>query len=372
MRSSHWLQHERPERAGFRMRDIFTHLKDWASKGQRIALATVVKTWGSSPRAVGSKMVVNERGEMAGSVSGGCVEGAVVREALALFQEDRPKLLHYGVTDGTAWDVGLACGGEIDILLQRFPAPQETWGAVLISEIEQALSQRQCLSLAMLFEGPQACLGLRQILRSSGERHSTLPDVLQLKLDPHMRAAMDASNPGMVRFEFEGQPLKAFIDVYVPDTTLVIIGAVHIAVILAALAKRIGYRVVIIDPRSAFATRARFPEADEILRVWPVEGLEKVSINQTTAIAILSHDPKLDDPALGAALPSKAFYVGALGSQKTQAARRVRLLEMGVESAALDRLRGPIGLDLGGRHPAEISLGILAEIVAVRHAASQI
>lgn len=352
------------------MQDVFSTIKDWESQGLMIALATVMKTWGSSPRASGSNMVINARGEMAGSVSGGCVEGAVVQEALALFPGGAPKLLHFGVADETAWEVGLACGGEIDILVQRLPAPHLAWGAELFSEIEHALTSRQSVALATIFEGPEDFLGLKSVMRSHGMRRSTLPNALQFLLDPHLQTAIREGNPLLRTIQYEGQRLEVFIDVHVPGTTLLIIGAVHIAVVLTSLAKQLGFRVIVIDPRGAFATRQRFPDADEVLQVWPVEGMEKVGIDCATAVAVLSHDPKLDDPALCAALPSEAFYVGALGSRKTQAARRERLGAEGIEPATLDRLRGPIGLDLGGRHPAEIALGILAEIIAVRHGTS--
>jgi xanthine dehydrogenase accessory factor len=284
-------------------REILERAAAWSEAGQRVALATVVSTWGSSPRPPGSQLAVSERGELAGSVSGGCVEAAVAQEALDVLRSETPRTLDFGVTAGRAWEVGLPCGGRIRVHVE--PAPRE-----LLGRLVTALAARE-----------------------PAER------VLELE---------------------DGESFRLAIE---PPVRLVIIGAVHLAQPLARMARVAGYDVTVVDPRPAFASAERFPDVT-LERAWPAEALPRVGLDARTALVALSHDRRFDDPALEAALRSKAFYVGAIGSRKTQAALRERLREAVFSEADLRRLHGPVGLDLGAMTPAEIAVEILAELVA--------
>jgi xanthine dehydrogenase accessory factor len=336
------------------MRDMLPDLDRWLEEGKGVALATVIQTWGSSPRAVGAKMAVTQAGEIAGSVSGGCVEGAVAETALEVLETRRPRLLHFGVADETAWEVGLACGGQIDV----FVNPLE---AAFYRAARLALAQEGAFAIAALLDETSHPGGGALIVRPDG----SFEGALESGQAETVQAALQALRVGRSGRAAIGEA-EVFCEVYLPAPTLVMVGGVHIAIALAALAKTMGYRTIVIDPRRAFGSAARFPNADRLIQAWPDEALAQIELNASTAVAMLTHDPKLDDPALKAALPSPAFYVGALGSRKTQLARRERLLAEGVDPALLDRLHGPIGLDIGAQTPEEIALSILAEVVAAR------
>lgn len=333
------------------MRDVLPEIERWLSDNELVALATVAQTWGSAPRAVGAKMAVTASGRMAGSVSGGCVEGAVVEESQAALQAGRAKLVHFGVADETAWEVGLACGGSIDVFVQPLdPAVFQRWREWLRAE--------RAFAAATLVKGPAAQLGQTLLVADNGETFGALPQA-----EPAARAALAAGHSTRASVE-EGE---LFIEVVWPAPVLVVVGGVHTSIALTALAKTLGYRTVVVDPRKAFGSAERFPQVDQLLQKWPDDALAEIGLTRGTAVALLTHDPKLDDPGLRVALPSPAFYVGALGSPATQAKRRARLLAEGLTAAQMDRLRGPIGLDLGGRTPEEIALAIMAEIVAARN-----
>jgi xanthine dehydrogenase accessory factor len=334
------------------MRDVLPEIERWLGEGRRVALATVVGTWGSAPRTVGSKMAVADDRRIAGSVSGGCVEGAVVEAAADVLASGRPRLLKFGVSDDTAWSVGLACGGAIEVFLE--PVVKEIFGPV-----RDALRAEKPVTLATVIRGADAEVGRKVVLFEDGETLGSRDD-----------AALDAARAALAesrsrRFAVGGREI--FADVQLPSPRMVIVGGVHIAVALVGLAKALGFRTILVDPRAAFANPKRFPRVDEIRSEWPGEALAKIGLNSGTAVAVLAHDPKLDDPALIAALASPAFYVGALGSTRTQEKRRARLLAAGVAEEALARLHAPIGLDLGGRSPEEIALSVMAEVVAARH-----
>ncbi len=351
------------------VRDILPQMKAWIDQGRQIALATVVRTWGSSPRIPGSKMAVTSTGEMAGSVSAGCVEGAVAEEAQKVLSSGRPTLLHYGVADDTALEVGLACGGEIDIFVEPLApllAPSQAGQPAAFDLIVQSIERGTPAVRLTVIRGPEGWAGRTLILRQDGVVLGTAADSLREALLLEARAALatSVSEPKTVRVA--GQEVEVFVEAQLAPPTLAIIGAVHIAIELCQLAKVLGYRVVVIDPRRAFGTRDRFPQADVVSNLWPDKALAQEGLTPASAVAVLSHDPKIDDPALLYSLPSSAFYVGALGSQRTQRLRRERLLANGLNAADLERMRAPIGIDLGGRAPAEIALSIMAEIVAVR------
>jgi xanthine dehydrogenase accessory factor len=329
-------------------------LEGWRAAGHRWTVATVIKTWGSAPRGVGGKMAVRDDGRIAGSVSGGCVEAAVVDASREVLQSGLPRLLEFGVADETAWAVGLACGGRIEIFVE----PK--------GDLDDAMAhlgrQDRAVAMVTLVRGAPDLLGRKLLVDAEGNTQGSL-GALDAAACAAAAAALTEGRSGRAALP----ECEAFIDVMLPPPTLVAVGGVHIAVVLTSLARHLGYRTVVIDPRPAFGSSERFPHVDRLVPVWPDEALGEIGLTPNTAVAVLTHDPKLDDPALRAALPSPAFYVGALGSQATQAKRRQRLLDAGLGEAEIARLRAPIGLDLGGRSPEEIALSVMAQIVAVRH-----
>jgi xanthine dehydrogenase accessory factor len=338
------------------MRDVLPEIDRWQAAGESVALATVVESWGSAPRLPGAKMAVTASGAIAGSVSGGCVEGAVVEAAREALRTGVPRLLHFGVADETAWAVGLACGGSIDV----FVAPLEA--GVYAAQHEALLADR-ALAIATVIAGPLELLGRTLMLGADGSRAGSLGGVFDTAVSDTVRLALAEGRPRRETLS----PVEIFVEVLLPAPTLVMVGGVHIAVALTALGRSLGYRTIVVDPRPGFGNEARFPHADRLISEWPDDALSALGLNTSTAVAMLTHDPKLDDPALRVALPSPAFYVGALGSKKTQARRRQRLIEAGVSPEHVDRLHAPIGLDLGGRSPEEIALAVMAEIVAARN-----
>ena len=341
------------------MRDILAAVDRWRAAGAPIAVATVVETWGSAPRAAGARMAVTSGGDIAGSVSGGCVENAVIEAARESIASGRPRLLHFGVADDTAWQVGLACGGTIEVFVEKLePSLYE----VLRAEV---LGQRS-VAAATVVRGPEALLGRRLAVLSDGSVEGAIGEGLDAIAADAARAALSSGATRRVAAG-PGDAVDLFVEVLRPPIRLVIVGAVHIAVALVALARDLGLRTAVVDPREAFANRQRFPDADRLVTLWPDRALEELPVDADSAVIVLTHDPKLDDPAIVSALAGPAFYVGALGSKRTQEKRRARLLAAGVPETQLSRLRAPIGLDLGGRSPEEIALSILAEVVRVRN-----
>ncbi len=342
------------------MKDVLNQLITWQQAGEDIALATVVQTWGSSPRGVGARMGITAGGKMTGSVSGGCVEAAVIESAQEVIRTRRPRLLHFGVADETAWEVGLACGGSIEVFVQPLD-PQR------FEALRRAIEAGQPAADVTILRGPQDLLGQGLVWAEGQDLSATLTGELLEGATQAARSALAEGQP--CRAALPGEEMEVFVDVILPAPTLVIVGGVHISIALARLAKVLGYQTVIIDPRRAFANPERFTDADRLIQAWPDEALDSLSLSHSAAVAVLTHDPKLDDPALLKALPGPAFYVGALGSKTTQARRRARLLAAGLSEAQVDRLHAPIGLDLDARSPEEIALAILAEIVAARNRA---
>ena len=345
------------------MREVLSDIDRWQAQGKSIALATVVQTWGSAPRGAGAKMALTLDGEISGSVSGGCVEGAVFQSGTQVLKTGRPQLLSFGVADETAWDVGLACGGSIRVFVK--PLDSAMYG-----EAHEAVTADRLAAVVTVVKGPDEALGRELVLREDGSLVGSLGAGLDEAAIATARTAMEAgqSQPATLS-RSDGDPLEIFVDVLLPSPTLVAVGGVHIAIALASIAKALGYRTVVVDPRRAFGSETRFPHVDQLIQDWPDDALAQIGLNRSTAVAMLTHDPKLDDPALKIALPSPAFYVGALGSQKTQAARRERLLAAGLTEAQVDRLHGPIGLDIGAKTPEEIALAVMAQIVAARNGA---
>ena len=342
------------------MHELIKDIERWFSQDKRVALATVTRTWGSSPRGVGSKMAISQDGEMSGSVSGGCVEGAVVEEALSALATGGRRHLHYGVADETAWEVGLACGGKIDINVTPLDRS--------VFEQMSRLTKNGAAFLRVLGgDGASFLPGVEMLLsqeRAWGSLHPRFDIAIANLAQPYLK---QSQSEHINWTSEEGESAELFLDIHKPLETLVMIGGVHISIALAHLANTLGYRTVIIDPRRAFGHEDRFQHVDQLLTTWPQEAFETLEIDAGTAVTMLTHDPKIDDPALQHVLRSEAFYIGALGSKKTQADRRTRLLETGFTQSEIERIHGPIGFNLGGRTPEEIALAIMAEIVAVKH-----
>jgi xanthine dehydrogenase accessory factor len=318
------------------MKELLGDLERWRSRGERIALARVVATRRSAPRPVGSKLAISAGGDLAGSFSGGCVENEVYEAAQEVLRGGEPRLLTYGISDELALSVGLPCGGEIDVWIDE-PDP-----ALLERLAEIARDDRRAVVLTDLEDASQ-----RLVL--DGE-------------DPRADELIRGGHSRVV--ELEGR--RVFADVFGPPPRLLVYGAVDTAEALCAAAGGIGWKTIVADARGRFATSERIPSADEVIVAWPEETLAQVEPDHATAIVVLTHDDKFDLPMLTAALETEAFYIGAIGARRNQERRRKRLLEAGVEEEALERLRGPAGLDIGAQTPAETAISILAEILAVR------
>ena len=357
------------------MRELLDQLDAWTADGATVGRAVVVRTFGSAPRPEGGVLLVTADGRLAGSVSGGCVEGAAADEIYRSLKDGRQRVIRYGISDEQAWDVGLACGGTIDVLVQ--PAVP---GAVELAarETAQGRSGGRAIVTLLPADAPPPTFG--QHTPGSGEPPG-LPLIVHddVHLDGTLgdptadaalvKAALDLLAHGTSRtIEVGGR--QAFIESFPVRPRLVVVGAVEVSRTLVRLAQELGYETVVIDGRSAFATPARFPDVDRLIVGWPDEVADEIGLGPADAVAVLTHDVKFDEPAIIEALRRGCRYVGAVGSRKTQADRRARLIEAGVTEAQVERLRGPIGRDLGGRLPPETALAILAEVVAERRSGS--
>jgi xanthine dehydrogenase accessory factor len=315
------------------MRDVMDDVKAWLEQGDPVAVATVISTWGSAPRPAGSRMAISQSGKIAGSVSGGCLEGEVFERAQAVLKGKPAQLFHYGVSDDLAWTVGLSCGGEVDVLVE--PLAQEHRD--LIAALE---AQRPVVLTTDVGNAP----GVRQLL---GPAEGDAAEILERE-NPVRRDGL-------------------FLEPFPRPPELFIFGGSHVAIPLTRLAAALGFRVTVVDARSKFAEADRFPEARKVIHAWPDEVLKDLPMDGSTYIAILTHDPKFDDPTITAALRGRPRYIGAIGSKKTHRERVARLIAAGVNPADLDRVHAPIGLDLGAQTAEETALAILSQMVAVRH-----
>lgn len=358
------------------MRDILTEIDTWLTSGRAVALATVVKVWGSAPRPIGSKMAISEAGDMAGSVSGGCVEGAVFEEAQEVLASGLPKLVGYGVSQEEAWAVGLSCGGRIEIFVEPLvdAADGETARSLPSSTLRQHLEADRLFAVATRVTGSEA--GRQLLIWPAGAELEGHPGPTGGLGDNELDRQVSARARELFRTfaseraiypVSEGEAADVFLEIYPPKPRLIIVGAVHTAIPLVGFARTLGFRTILVDPRTAFATPERFPHADELITDWPDEALERIGLSENTYLALLSHDQKLDLPALRVALPSPVRYIGALGSKKTHNKRVSALREEGVAEELIGRIHNPIGLDLGGRRAEEMAVAIIAQILAVRH-----
>jgi xanthine dehydrogenase accessory factor len=352
------------------VKELVPQLDAWRADGATPARAVVIRTFGSAPRPEGATLLVSSDGRLAGSVSGGCVEGAAFEEVERARADGRQRVIRYGISDEQAWDVGLACGGTIDVLMQpSLPAEVELaareLGRAVITPLP-ADAPGPAFGAVAPGDGsaPEPALTLEagrdSLVGTTGDQ--TTDNALAI-------AASDALLRGTSRtVEVAGR--QFFVEAFARRPRLVIVGAVQVAIPLVALAKTMGYETVVVDGRPAFASKERFPDVDQLIVGWPDEVADTIGLGADDAVAVLSHDVKFDEPAIVTALTRGCRYVGAVGSRKTQSDRRERLRAAGVSDTQLARLHGPIGLDLGGREPAETALAIMAEVVAERYGGS--
>ncbi len=353
------------------MRSIHEDIVRWRADGRSIALGRVVGVEGSGPRETGSAMAVNDAGEVAGSVSGGCVEGAVVTEALSLLEGDRrPRLCSFGYSDDDAFAVGLTCGGTVRVFLEDL----EPFG-LLFDTLQRGLEAGEPAALAEVVEGPEELLGAKLLVGADDASSSAA-----LEANPGLRDVVVRDTRGALESgrsetrhygrhgEARGNEVAVFIESFVAPPKMVIFGAVDFTAALGRVAKVLGYRVIVCDPRPTFATALRFPMADEIVVDWPDRYLAATGDRLTArdAVCVLTHDAKFDVPALIGALATDVGYIGAMGSRRTHAARVERLRDEGADDKALAKVMAPIGLDLGARTPEETAVSICAEIIAKR------
>ncbi|GGK98044.1 xanthine dehydrogenase accessory factor [Sphaerisporangium melleum] len=346
------------------MRDVLSQIVRWWEAGERFGLATVVGTFRSAPRPPGAAMAVLGE-EAVGSVSGGCVEGAVYELAREVAAEGRPVLQRYGVSDDDAFAVGLTCGGIIDILVE----PVSAQDFPELGEIAASVRGHEPVAVATVISGPGR----------TGARRVVWPDRVSGSLGvPRLDAAVDDDARGMLaqgltgvrRYGPHGErrldDLAVFVHSFAPPPRMLVFGAIDFAAAVARLGKFLGYHVVVCDARPVFATAKRFPEADEVVVKWPHDYLSTAHVDERTVICVLTHDPKFDVPLLEVALRTRAGYVGAMGSRRTHEDRLARLREAGLPEEELARLRSPIGLDLGARTPEETAVSIAAELIQLR------
>ena len=358
------------------MRDLLETLDTWRAQGTDAGRAVVVRTFGSAPRPEGAVLFVAADGRLIGSVSGGCVEGAAAEEIAGARRTGNARVIRYGISDEEAWDVGLACGGTIDVLVEP------SVPAAVVAAAAAALGPRgRATAVATLLPGdaPPATFGPHEPGPGAPPEVPIVVDAAgtivdgstgDVSLDAALgRMAADILEDGRSRtIELEGR--SYFIEAFPVRPRLVVVGGVEVARSLVRYARELGYETIVVDGRAAFATAERFPDVDRIVVAWPDEAFATLDVGPNDAIAILSHDPKFDEPAIVDATRRNCRYVGAVGSRKTQSDRRERLREAGLSADQIARLHGPIGLDLGGHDPAETALAIMSEIVAARRGGS--
>ncbi|MFB7339630.1 XdhC family protein [Streptomyces hydrogenans] len=351
------------------MLDIAEELHRWVEQGRDFAVATVVAVGGSAPRQPGAALAVDSEGRAIGSVSGGCVEGAVYELCQTALDDGKVVVERFGYSDEDAFAVGLTCGGIIDILVTPVR------GGVFPAALAAAVSG-EAAALARIVSGPEDLLGAALLVHPDGAYEGRLgghPE-LDRTAAAEARALLDAGRTGTVEIGEDGsrcgQPLTLLVESSVPAPRMIVFGAIDFASALVRVGKFLGYHVTVCDARPVFATKLRFPEADDIVVAWPHRYLESTEVDARTVLCVLTHDAKFDVPLLQAALRLPVAYVGAMGSRRTHEDRNKRLREVGVTELELARLRSPIGLDLGARTPEETALSIGAEIVANRRGGS--
>lgn len=324
-----------------RSHDVMGSARDWIARDGKVAVATVVDTWGSAPVPIGGQMAIAANGEFEGSVSGGCIEGEVLTEAEEILGHGKVKTLEFGVADETAWSVGLPCGGRVKVFVERFE--RDSGGLALIEKAVEARKGRKGLVLRTRLED-----GRREVF-ARGD--ANIPEDISSRF---WTAKSDLET---------GPDGDVFTHAIVPPARILAIGATHITQLLAQMARVVGYEMIVIDPRTAFATPERFPGVS-VVPEWPQDAIPKLGLDPYTALAVLAHVSHIDDEALKVALRADCLYIGALGSSRNHTKRRERLKEAGFTDAEIARIKSPIGLSINAQSPAEIALSVMAEIVA--------
>jgi xanthine dehydrogenase accessory factor len=350
------------------MRELIPTIQNWLASGKEIALATVIQVEGSAPRPVGAKLIVSSQGELLGSVSGGCVENTVVEEALQCLKSGKPNLLHFGIDNSNPWSVGLACGGKIDVYIEPLfnSSLKSGFTYSMLEKLIDLLQKNQPLVFATITSGDD--LGIKGLFAEGKWVVDNTSGLWSRNIQiSEMAKLIESGKPILMDNAIESsQPSKVFLEPILPQSRMVIIGAVHIAAALVVFAHELGYKTLVIDPRSAFLTRERFPQADELIHAWPQDVLPNLKLVNSDCIAVLSHDEKIDVPALSESLKSPVGYIGVLGSKKTRNERFNALREEGITDQELERIHAPIGLNIGAVEPEEIALSIIVEIIAKR------
>ena len=348
------------------MRDILDQITKWWDSGETFGLATVVNTFRSAPRDPGAALAVSGGGEVVGSVSGGCVEGAVYELAQEVCESGQPVLQTYGISDDTAFDVGLTCGGIIELFVE--PVSRERFPG--LGDVAAAIRDEVPVAVATVISGP-GVLGARRIIRADAATGTLgAGDRLDEAVDDDVRGMLAQGLTGVRHYGQHGErrldDLSVFVQSFAPPPRMLVFGAIDFAAAVARAGKFLGYRVTVCDARPIFATHARFPDADEVVVDWPHRYLAQTPIDTRTVICVLTHDPKFDVPLLEVALRTPAGYIGAMGSRRTHDDRLGRLREAGLTEDELARLRSPIGLDLGARTPEETAVSVAAELIQLR------
>ena len=346
------------------MRELGERLEEWCEAGTPFATATVVGIRGSAPRPPGATMAVSAEGEVLGSVSGGCVEGAVYELASSLLPAASAELATYGISDDDAFSVGLTCGGIIDVLV----SPVSADDAGLLAEVVRSEKAGDPVALAVVATGENK--GARLAIWPDRVRGSLGPGSLDAAVTEDARGMLAQGQDGTRHYGPEGQrrldDVEVFVQSFAPPPRMIVFGAIDFASAVARLGVYLGYRVTVCDARAVFATRARFPEAHEVVCDWPHRYLSSTAVDDRTVICVLTHDPKFDVPVLEVALRGPAAYIGAMGSRRTHEDRLARLREAGLTDAEIGRLSSPVGLDIGARTPEETAVSIAADIIRTR------
>ena len=349
------------------MRDILDQITKWWESGETFGLATVVRTFHSAPREPGAALAVSSGGEVVGSVSGGCVEGAVYELAQEVCQTGQPVLQTYGVSDDAALAVGLTCGGIIDIFVE--PVSKEHYPQ--LGDVAAAIRAGEPVAVATVIAGPGS-VGARRVVHPMVDAAGGLGagGRLDQAVDDDARGMLAQGQTGVRHYGEHGErrvdDLSVFVQAFAPPPRMLVFGAIDFAAAVARAGKFLGYHVTVCDARPVFATGARFPDADEVVVEWPHRYLARTPVDERTVICVLTHDPKFDVPLLEVALRTEASYIGAMGSRRTHDDRMARLREAGMSDAELARLRSPIGLDLGARTPEETAVSVAAELIQLR------
>ncbi len=349
------------------MRDIRGSVAKLFASGETFALATIIDTYQSAPREAGAAMAVSASGEVTGSVSGGCVEGAVYELAQEVMTTGQPARERYGVSDDDAFAVGLTCGGTLHVLVE--PVNRQSFPD--LNEVVAAIDAHEPIAVATVVDGPRP-LGARRVIRPDRAEGTLGCDRLDSAVDDDARGMLAQGSTSTLRYGVEGQrrhdDLEVFVQSFAPPPRMLVFGAIDFAASVADIGAGLGYRVTVCDARPVFATSKRFPKADEVVVKWPHVYISEIEaqIDERTAICVLTHDPKFDVPVLQAALRTPAGYIGAMGSRRTHDDRMARLREAGVSDERLARVHSPIGLDLGARTPEETAVSIAAELIQAR------